>query len=171
MRQVRFDRRFACLTALGAVAAVIAMAGCGGDEEVTGPVSSGLVLDEATLKASGESIGGQTIRMGENNGTIRFEARLVDHRGNPAPSQRVRVEFNVPGMGMMHRTGSFMLHDDGTHGDLMPHDGVYCYEDAAGEYGCHGSNAQPGEYHYEFCGVGPGGHETNRIGVQTVLTR
>ena len=90
----------------------------------------------------------------------------MDRHGNPALEHRVRVEYDIPGMGMMHRTGTFMLHDDGTHGDMMPHDGLYCYEDTSNEFGCHGANAMPGEYHFEFCGIGRDGRETNRMDVR-----
>lgn len=172
MSRVRFGQSVRCLALVaGAGAALLAMAGCGGNDDVAGPVSSDLVLVEATAKVNGASIDGQTIRMGQNLGTVRFEARLVDHRNNLAPGHTVRVEFDIPGMGMMHRTGMFMLHDDGTHGDLVPHDGIYFYEDTRDQYGCHGTNARPGEYHYDFCGIGNGGRESNRVRIGTVLTR
>ena len=149
---------------------LLAIAGCGGDDEVTGPGDSGAILTDAFAKVNGQSINGQTIHIGQNlDGTVRFEACLLDSRGNQVSNHNVRVEFDMPGMGMMHHRGDFLLHDDGTHGDLIPHDGIYCYDDSAGEYGCHGSNARPGDYQYDFCGINSNGHESNHINVNVVL--
>jgi hypothetical protein len=168
MFRVRFGRPLS-FAAVGAAAAFLTMTGCNSGDDLAGVENSKIVLAEATAKVNGDSIDGQTIRTGHNDGTVRFEAHLVDHRNNPAPAHKVRVEFDIPGMGMMHHTGMFMLHDDGTHGDLVPHDGVYCYEDVSSQYGCHGPSARPGDYHYEFCGIDHNGHESNRIMVNTVL--
>jgi hypothetical protein len=75
------------------------------------------------------------------------------------------------GMGSGHHQGRFQLYDDGTHGDHVPGDGLYCFEDFAAEYGCHGPKAQPGEYHYEFWGEHQqDGHHSNRHRVTVTLS-
>jgi hypothetical protein len=167
---IRLAYRGHRLMAMGAVGAVFLVLGCGEENTVTTIESSDIVLSEATAKVNDQSLDGQTLRVGQNeNGNIRFEARLVDHNANPAPNHQVRVEYEMPGMGMMHRRGTFMLYDDGTHGDPVPHDGFYCYEDMTGDYGCHGSESQPGEYHYDFCGIRSDGHETNHVNLMVKL--
>lgn len=160
------------LVAAGAVLLLASLLGCGQDDNPTGPASSELVLVDASVKVGDEAIGGETVRLGHHpQGVMRFEARLVDSENHPAPGYMVRVEYEMPGMGMMRHHGTFMLHDDGTHGDLVPHDGLYCFEDSAGEYGCHRADAQPGEYHYDFCGVDPHGYESNRMRLDVTLVR
>ena len=168
------DTRTICIShralAVITIIVLLSVVGCSGDDEVTGIADSGAVLTDASAKVNGESINGQTFSVGQNvDGDVRFEACLLDSPGNPLQDHHVRVEYVTPGMGMMHRRGSFVLHDDGTHGDLIPHDGIYCYEDSSGAYGCHGSDARPGDYHYDFCGVGPDGQESNHIDVKVVL--
>lgn len=150
----------------------ISVLGCGDDDGVTNPASLELVLVDAAVKSDGQSIDGETIRVGRNTeGVLRFEAHLSDHQNNPALGYEVRVEYEIPGMRMMYRRGTLMLHDDGMHGDLVPGDGLYCYEDTSGEYGCHRSDAEPGEYHYDFCGVDHDGHESNRMRRTVTLVR
>jgi hypothetical protein len=141
------------------------------DSDIVGTGAPELVLSEASVTVGGQSIDGEVLYPSENDGVFRFEARLVDQGGRPAYGHRVRVAYNLPGMGMMHRTGTFMLHDDGMHGDPVAHDGIYCYEDESHQYGCHGPHAGPGEYHYEFCGIDDNGHESNRIGVTAVVSQ
>lgn len=172
MRQARSRHLERLLVAAGAAILVASLAGCGEDGTVADPTNAELVLVDATVKVGDDAIGGETVRLGHHpQGTMRFEARLTDHEHNPATGHVVRVEYEMPGMGMMRHHGTFMLHDDGTHGDLVPHDGLYCFEDTAGEYGCHRTDAQPGEYHYEFCGIDPHGHESNRMQLKVTLVR
>lgn len=154
-----------------AVALVAVAAGCHGDGDVLGTGSPELVLIQAGATVDGQSIDGETMRLGDDEGNVRFEAHLVDHRGRPAHGHAVRVAYDTPGMGMMHRTGTFMLHDDGTHGDLVPHDGIYCYEDESHHYDCHGPDARPGEYRYEFCGIHEHGYESNRIEISAFVVK
>jgi len=170
MLDARTFRTLYRVSSLIAVIALFWVAGCGGGDEVTGAGAPGAVLTDATAKVNGQSINGQTISASQNvDGDMRFEACLLDSQGNPVQDHHVRVEYVTPGMGRMHSRGSFVLHDDGTHGDVTPHDGIYCYEDAAGTYGCHGSDARQGDYHYDFCGVGPDNRESNHIDVKVVL--
>jgi hypothetical protein len=124
-----------------------------------------VTLSEAKITVNGQSLDGLAIRSGEHDGTVRFEARLADAHGNPVSDHRVRVRVEMPGgMGSMHHhMDEFFCYDDGTHGDLTPGDGLYCYEDADHEYGCHRADAQPGDYHYDFCGVDAHGQESNHM--------
>jgi len=152
-----------------AAAAFLTISGCGGGDEVAGVGSSEIVLSEASATVDGHSINGQTIHGDDRSGFVSFEAHLVDGHHGPAPGHQVRVEYDIPAMGMMRRTGTFMLHDDGTHGDVVPHDGIYCYGDVPGEYGCHGPDARPGEYHYDFCGIARDGRDSNHMKVEIVF--
>jgi hypothetical protein len=70
--------------------------------------------------------------------------------------------------GYMHQ-GEFYCYDDGTHGDPVPGDGIYCFVDEMQQYGCHSADARPGEYRYEFCGFDQHGHESNRMEVRVNL--
>ena len=69
---------------------LLAIAGCGGDDEVTGPGDSGAILTDAYAKVNGQSINGQTIHIGQNvDGTVRFEGCLLDSRGNSVSNHNV----------------------------------------------------------------------------------
>jgi len=123
--------------------------------------------DTLTLTSASLSINGQPLQTGDSvhhnhdgaAGATRFEATLMSPLG-PAPGHRVEVSFERPG-GMMHSAGSFHLYDDGTHGDRIAGDGVYCFEDSEGAYGLHHMEAHHGQYDYDFCGFHPDGRETN----------
>jgi hypothetical protein len=159
---------------LATAAALLMMLGCGEGDEVVAPGSPDLLLLEANALVDGEPINGQTIDAGDNGGFVGFEARLVNGQHNPAPGQQVRVEYDIPAMdmmGMMRRKGSFMLHDDGMHGDVTPNDGIYCYNDVTSNYGCHAPGARPGQHHYDFCGIDREGRESNHVIVEVVLGR
>jgi len=128
-------------------------------------------LSDAKVSVAGQSLDGLTIRQGEYDGVVRYEARLVDAQGEPMSGYRVRVQVAKPGMmgGMHPSMDEFYCYDDSTHGDPMPGDGVYCYADSSQEYGCHRAGAQFGSYHYDFCGVDGHGHESNHMGVRVRL--
>lgn len=146
---------------------VIALAACGGDggsSSPTAPADRTLVLSEASILVDGQVVPPDgTFRHNHGRASApaatRFEARLLED-GAPAVGRRVQVSFERPG-GMMHRSGSFFLYDDGTHGDHVAGDGLYCLEDPDGAYGFHHMGAAHGEYHYDFCGLYPDGAETN----------
>lgn len=146
------------------LAAFAACGGGGAGSSPTAPETRTLALTEASILVDGQPVstdgtfhhdhGG-----GSPAGATRFEARLTQE-GRPAPGYRVQVQFERPG-GMMHRSGSFFLYDDGTHGDHVPGDGLYCLEDPDGAYGFHHMGAFHGQYHYDFCGLYGDGAETN----------
>lgn len=158
------------MTTLAVPFLLLVPCGCGHDN----PTSTGtanVTLSAAKISVNDQSIDGVAIHQGEYSGQVRYEARLVDPHGEPVSGWRVRVQSELSGM-MGHMggyTGEFYCYDDGTHGDPIPRDGVYCFVDSAGAYGCHRANAQPGEYHYNFCGVDAHGYESNRIGVSVNL--
>jgi hypothetical protein len=138
----------------------------------TSPGNSELTLTNADVIVSGQSVAGGTFPQGHGEGSsTRFEAELMSD-GQMAPGQMVWLEFDMPmGMGMMRHSDRVEIYDDGTHGDRIAGDGIYCLEDLAGNYGCHRADAEPGEYHYEFYGVhATEGHETNHMQVTVTIT-
>lgn len=159
-------------TAFGAGVALIALVAttrCGGGDGPTAPTTSAIAVTNASVMVNGQIVNGQTLQRGHGEGgSTQFEASLM-LGDRPAPGQVVRVRFDRPGSGMMNTTGTFSLYDDGTHGDRMPGDGIYCYEDLAGQYGCHTADARPGQYHYDFSGMHEGMHESNHMMVTVTI--
>jgi len=142
------------------------------DDSPTSPGNSDLIMTSADILVSGQSVAGGTFSQGHGEGSsTRFEAELMSE-GQMAPGQMVWLEFDRPmGMGMMRHADRVQMYDDGTHGDRVAGDGIYCLEDFAGDYGCHRADAEPGEYHYEFYGVhATDGHETNHMNVTVTIT-
>jgi hypothetical protein len=157
-------RRWARRTALPAGVALIALLAtthCGESNGPTAPTGAGIALTGASVMVNGQIVNGQAVPRGHGHST-RFEASLM-FGSRPAPGEVVQVRFDRPGLGMMPTTGVFSLYDDGTHGDPVPGDGIYCYEDVAGQYGCHTEDARPGRYHYDFSGMHGGMHESNHM--------
>jgi hypothetical protein len=148
----------------------VATTRCAGSDGPTAPDGSAIALTNATVTVNGQIVNDQTVPRGHGQGaSTRFEASLM--RGSrPAAGQVVQVRFDRPGSGMMNTTGMFSLYDDGTHGDRMPGDGIYCYEDMAGQYGCHTEDARPGQYHYDFSGMYEGMHESNHMMVTVTIS-
>ena len=130
---------------------------------------SPLLLAQARVLVGGEEVGGKTLPVGHGQGrATRFEAVLLDGQGRAVAGGRVLVDYQRPG-GMMHARGQFLLYDDGTHGDPVAGDGIYCFEDMEHEYGCSGEDMQPGAYHYEFFGVDHDGMHSNHRHVIVTL--
>lgn len=129
------------------------VAGCGGDggSTPTSPAAPHVELATADVVVDGQVLNGQTVPMHQGGGPTRFEARM-ELDGGPLSGGVVYCQYDRPGGMGMHGHGTFAMYDDGTHGDHTAGDGIYCYEDDREEYGCHGSGAGPGEYHYEFWG-------------------
>lgn len=159
------SRSSAILPVLLAALLATTLAACGGDgggSSPTAPENRTLALTSASVLVDGAPVspnGTFHHNHGGTAGATRFEARLAQE-GHPAPGYRVQVRFERPG-GMMHRSGSFFLYDDGTHGDHVPGDGLYCLEDPDGIYGFHHMGARHGGYQYDFCGLYGDGAETN----------
>ncbi|MEO8198700.1 MAG: choice-of-anchor X domain-containing protein [Thermoanaerobaculia bacterium] len=151
---------------------LLAACGGGGGSSPTAPSAPTLVLQSATLSVAGQVVNGMTLPPGHNQGnSTRFEARLLDTQGMPHADGTMQIHYDRPsGMGMMGATsGTMMLYDDGTHGDRTPGDGTYCFEDFVGEFGCNAVNSPMGEYHYDFWGQDPGGHQSNHLAVTVRL--
>ena len=136
--------------------------------------ASSLRITNALVMVDGELANGQTIEMGHMTGTSTFfQAHLMDGAG-PALGHTVQVQYQVPhnGPGQMMGgpgQGYMYLYDDGTHGDPIAGDGIYCYEDVRGQYGFHRHGAPAGRYHYEFFGIDHDHHHTNHIGVTVTM--
>jgi len=149
---------------------LVAAWGCGSDDPTT-PQTAEIMLSEAKISINDESLGGRNIHQGEYSAPMRFEARLVDRQGDLVPGGRMQVQVGMPGM-MGHMNGiagEFYCYDDGTHGDPMAGDGVYCFVDSIGDYGCHRIDARLGDYNYDFCGYDQQGNESNHINVTVTL--
>lgn len=131
-----------------------------------------LVLQQATVSVAGVTLNGASVPRGHGAGaSTRFEARLVDGAGQPAAGHTVRVAYSRPnGHGSMMDGGRMILFDDGTHGDRAAGDGVYCYEDFAGDYSCHGDNSPMGQHRYDFYGMNHDGSESNHMLVTVNVT-
>lgn len=149
------------------------LAGCGGGGSNGSPVAppvTSLTLSSATIAVNGQAVtNGMSIhRSTLPGGNTRFEARLMDG-SQSAVGDQATARYERP-MGMMNQNGTMRLYDDGTHGDPTPNDGVYCYEDTDGSFGPHMMNAMMGQYHYEFWGTDPGGHESNHMSLEITVT-
>jgi hypothetical protein len=165
---------FVFAAALLVLVSFVACSSSGDDGSPTSPANPDLMMTSADILVSGQSVAGGTFSQGHGEGSsTRFEAELMSN-GQPAPGQMVWLEFDRPmmgGNGMMRHTDRVQMYDDGTHGDRVAGDGIYCLEDFQGDYGCHRADAEPGEYHYEFYGVhATDGHETNHMQVQVTIT-
>jgi hypothetical protein len=163
------------MTCITIAALVLTVGGCSQDDPTQPADSSAgdLMLSAAKVSVDGQSLDGLDIRHGDYSGPVRYEAHLADHHGNPVVGGQVQVRYRMSDMmGHMGRDmhqGEFYCYDDGTHGDPVPGDGIFCFVDDVQQYGCHRSDARPGEYHYEFCGFDQHGHESNRIDVRVNL--
>ena len=172
-----FQSRTSVLAVATAALLVLSLGACssGSDSSSpTDPPNSELTLTSADVLVSGQSVAGQTFSQGHGEGSsTRFEAELMLN-GQMAPGQMAWLEFDRPmgmGNGMMRHTDRVQMFDDGTHGDRVAGDGIYCLEDFKGDYGCHRADAEPGEYMYEFYGMhATDGHETNHMQVKVTIT-
>ncbi len=149
---------------------LLAAWGCGSDDP-TAPEIAEVTLSGAKVSINDQSLDGRNIHQGEYSDPMRYEARLADRHGNLIPGGRVQVQFGMPGMmGHMNRTmGEFYCYDNGTHGDPVAGDGIYCFVDSMGGYGCHRADAPLGEYNYDFCGYDQHGQESNHMEVGVTL--
>jgi hypothetical protein len=148
------------LTVLAAALLLSGVACKGGGGSPTAPAGEPLSLVTAAVSVDGTVYNGGTYHsQGTDGQSTRFEARLMLD-GSPAPGERMWVSY---GHGMMN--GRFALYDDGTHGDHVPGDGLYCLEDFDGEYGFHQAGSPHGEYHYDFWGEHHDGSQSNHRNV------
>ncbi len=145
--------------------ALVLTLGCSDSYHPTAPMSArDLKVASATLSVNGQVLGDGAVfhqNQAQPGGLTRFEAHLrLD--GVPAPGQVMQVRYERPqGMGMMNGPAIFELYDDGTHGDRIAGDGIYCQEDHEGAYGFHHAAARHGEYRYEYYGFHNAGLESN----------
>lgn len=151
---------------LWACAVGLLLLGCDGRSGLTDVAASAFVTD-AKVTVDGEVVNGRTVSRGHGGGATRFEASV--RFAGRAPSV-VRVRYTKPGAMGMHGSGELSCYDDGTHGDRQPGDGVYCYEDHEGRYGCHGDDAHPGQHRYEFDCADDRGRRSNPVVVTVQVT-
>lgn len=152
-----------------AVAGVgLALACDGSSSSPTAPTRVTFVMTSAEVQIDGQVVNGTVLPAHHDGSPTRFEAHL-EADGRPVTGGVVYCQYERPGAGMHHQ-GVFALHDDGTHGDRIPGDGLYCLRDDREQYGCHGGGAGPGTYHYEFWGRHPAWGETDHHRV-TVTVR
>lgn len=142
-----------------------------GSDSPTAPANvSAMALSAAAVIVEGQTVNGLTLHPGHGGtGGTRFEARVQMPMG-PVAGAQVWMRFERPGGmgGMMGSSGVVMLHDDGTHGDGQPGDGLYCLFDERDDYGCHGASAPMGDYRYEFWGSHSYGETNHMMVVVTV---
>ncbi len=145
--------------------------GCDGDRHHVLSDDPGFAITDASVSVDGQDVAGMTLSRGHGEGGVaRFEAILLDESESHADAT-VWVEHHRPGMmGMMGSDAMFQLHDDGTHGDHVAGDGVYCYDDVDGEHGCHTSETALGEHRYEFHAMDHEGHESNHMTLTVTIT-
>lgn len=172
--QQTFSSRSSSLAFAATALVVLSLVACSsgsGEDNPTSPANPDLVLTSADILVSGQSVAGGTFSQGHGEGSsTRFEAELMSN-GQLAPGQMVWLEFDRPmGMGMGRHHNRVQMYDDGTHGDRIAGNGIYCLEDFAGDYGCHRADAEPGEYHYEFYGEHQDGHESNHMTATVTIT-
>lgn len=151
-----------------AAATLLALGGCSGSGDSNSgsltapPGGSAIRLAGGDVLIGGQSVSGATIAQGSGTSTL-FTTTLVD----PSDASRVRTMYmDYPAhssMGMMGSMERLQLYDDGTHGDLAPGDGWYCYLDVDGHIGPHDDDCPKGEYLYTFHGTDIEGHDTNTI--------
>ena len=143
---------------------------CSGESSPTSPALASLSLQTANVVMNGSVLNGMTISRDHGNGAAtRFEATLMGADGRPATGHRVAVRYTRPGGMMMMNSGEFFLYDDGTNGDPIAGDGIYCFEDLRYQYGCGGYGMAVGEYRYEFYGMQPDGTHSNHMTVNVTL--
>ena len=128
-----------------------------------------LRLTGAQVVVGGQVVNGQTMQAGQMPGSSTlFKATLTGPNGGPALGQNAQVQYQTPGGGpggMMNQQGLMNLYDDGTHGDPIAGDGIYCYEDQQGRYGFHMQWAPTGQYPYEFYGFDHDEQHSNHMNV------
>jgi hypothetical protein len=78
--------------------------------------------------------------------------------------------------GMMEHRGRFMMYDDGTHGDDVPHDGIYCNEGSVRDMmmfmgiPMHNMDEMIGEHEAEFYCIDENSRESNHVTVRFEVT-
>jgi hypothetical protein len=97
----------------------------------TGPENGPAHIVAASLSIDGSTASEIPVPRGE--ATMHFEAQLAPM--DPSLIRGVFVDHTGHGMSGRpgHHSHAMTLHDDGTHGDHTPGDGVYCNEEHFGE--------------------------------------
>ena len=110
-------------------------------------------VSNAQVLVGGQSIQGLVVEGTDEPSLYRVR---VHAPGGLSTVQRVVLRYSQPGPNhhggpmMGGFRGTVLCYDDGTHGDDIAGDGIYHFMDPDDDIGCHGINAPPGDYHYEF---------------------
>lgn len=110
-------------------------------------------VSNAQVLVAGEPIQGLVVD-GTDQPSL-FRVRVHAPGGLPSV-QRVVLRYSQPGPNhhggpmMGGFRGTVLCYDDGTHGDDVAGDGIYHFTDPDEDIGCHGVDAPPGDYHYDF---------------------
>ena len=106
-----------------------------------------------TISIAGQNVTNTAIRTGMANSTL-----FVARPSRVEPALTVWVKFSGPSM-MNPGSGMFQMYDDGSHGDRIPGDGEYCFENFNEAPRIHMGNAMSGHYTFEFyCQDSSGNH-------------
>lgn len=151
----------------------VVIAGCSSSSSPTQtpPDNGQLVTTSSQAYVDGQPQAGATRQQGFGEGSSMLFEGVMMQGDQPGAGETMWMEYDRPmgggccgGMGGGGRhTGRIQLYDDGTHGDDIPGDGMYHFEDFDGEFGCQRQNNEGGEYHYEFYGQHHDGSETNHL--------
>ena len=137
------------------------------------PDNAQLVTTRSQAFVDGTPLAGATRHQGFGEGSSMLFEGAMTLGNQPGIGEMMWMEYDRPmGGGGMHgnrHTGRTQLYDDGTHGDDMPGDGIYHFEDFDGDFGCQRQSHGAGDYHYEFYGEHHDGSETNRIGMTITI--
>jgi len=157
-------------TTVAGLALQLFACGGGSSSNPVAPSPTNFVLSSVTVAMNGQLVsdGMSVHRSTTAGGSTRFEAHLMDG-AHAAVGDQANMRYGRP-MGMMNQSGTLGLYDDGTHGDRVPNDGVYCYEDSDGSFGIHMMDAAMGQYHFEFWGTDPRGHDSNHLSLAITMT-
>ena len=107
------------------------------------------------------SIGGQNVTNTAINSGMGNSTLFVARPSRVEPGLTVWVKFKGSSM-MSTGSGMFQMYDDGTHGDRIPGDGEYCFENFNEAPRMHMGNAMSGHYTFEFyCQDSNGNHSSH----------
>lgn len=138
------------MAALGA----LTLAAC---DDGTDPVAGSQTLGHLTTSIASVRVTAGNTTMGDaalqgEQGPTMFQVQLEDRDAMTLSNvESCQIHYDLPArMPGMRRRGVADCYDNGSHGDDVPHDGVYHYRDDDDSVGCGRSWMPTGEYLYDF---------------------